>query len=261
MRPSRRKALTRQGTACCADFKPDGGGLSGVGDVSNARFRTPPDLGTATTTPGTGGAVLPLPRERMLPVQAFDRRSGRAAQALFVLVHPRRGQVLDAGAGVILPAMASAAEADALRYADSRGVSPFAGSNRWGAARREAADARRLLDPDRARLGPRRGRGDRCAGPCECALHGQARLSNELGRPPNLDDPALLAAAQRIAGAGQARQGGSDPLPRSERSAPVRSVGFSLLRAGSRASRCGCRRSGPPLEPGVQRQRMSKRTS
>jgi 2-keto-3-deoxy-L-rhamnonate aldolase RhmA len=120
------------------------------------------------------------------------------------------GRMLDfGGAGVIFPRVASAAEARelarAVRYAGARGVSPFARSNRWGAgggAWREQADAgvACVIQIERATALEQV---DAIAAleDVDALFMGPSDLSNDLGLPPDLSDPRLRAAAERIAGA------------------------------------------------------------
>jgi 4-hydroxy-2-oxoheptanedioate aldolase len=149
------------------------------------------------------------------------------------------GRMLDAGAvGVIFPRVASADEARALahaiRYTGERGVSPFARSNRWGAgggAWREQADAHVacLIQIERATA---LDEVDAIAAldDVDALYMGPADLSNDLGLPPDLGDPELRAAAERIARAALAHgKAAAIHLPGPERAAEVRSIGFSFL--------------------------------
>jgi 4-hydroxy-2-oxoheptanedioate aldolase len=149
------------------------------------------------------------------------------------------GRMLDAGAaGVIFPRVASAREArelaEAIRYAGRRGVSPFARSNRWGAgsgAFREETDSRVacMIQIERAAA---LDAVDAIAALDEVdALYmGPADLSNDLGLPADLRDPALREAAERIAAAAAAHgKGAAIHLPGPELAADVRAIGFSFL--------------------------------
>jgi 2-dehydro-3-deoxyglucarate aldolase/4-hydroxy-2-oxoheptanedioate aldolase len=149
------------------------------------------------------------------------------------------GRMLDAGAaGVIFPRVASADEArelaQAIRYAGSRGVSPFARSNRWGVgggAWREEADARVacLVQIERATA---LDEVDAIAAldEVDALFMGPADLSNDLGLPPDLRDPELRAAAERIArAAADHGKAAAIHLPSAEWATEVRSIGFSFL--------------------------------
>ena len=149
------------------------------------------------------------------------------------------GRMLDAGAaGVIYPRVATAAEARelgrAVRYAGARGVSPFARSNRWGAgggAWRAEADAgvACVIQIERASA---LAEVDAIAAldDVDALFMGPADLSNDLGLPPDLGDPALRAAAETIAGAAAAHgKAAAIHLPGPERAQDLRSLGFSLL--------------------------------
>ena len=149
------------------------------------------------------------------------------------------GRMLDAGAaGVIFPRVGSAAEARELvrmiRYAGGRGVSPFARSNRWGVGGgtwREEADARVacLVQIERA------GALDEVEAiaaldDVDALFMGPADLSNDLGLPPDLADPGLRAAAERIARAASDHgKAAAIHLPGPERAPEVRAIGFSFL--------------------------------
>jgi 4-hydroxy-2-oxoheptanedioate aldolase len=149
------------------------------------------------------------------------------------------GRMLDAGAaGVIFPRVASVDEARelarAVRYAGLRGVSPFARSNRWGAgggAWREEADARVacLIQIERATA---LDRVDAIAAldDVDALFMGPADLSNDLGLPPDLADPGLRAAAERIARAALDHgKAAAIHLPGPARAPEVRAIGFSFL--------------------------------
>jgi 4-hydroxy-2-oxoheptanedioate aldolase len=149
------------------------------------------------------------------------------------------GRMLDAGAaGVIFPRATSVDQArdlaPAVRYAGSRGVSPFARSNRWGAgggAWREEADARVacLIQIERATA---LDKVDAIAAldDVDGLYMGPADLSNDLGLPPDLEHPKLFAAAERIArAAADHSKTAAIHLPAPDRAPDVRSIGFSFL--------------------------------
>ena len=149
------------------------------------------------------------------------------------------GRMLDAGAaGVIFPRVASAGQArelaQAIRYAGGRGVSPFARSNRWGAgggAWREEADAgvACLIQIERA-TALAEVEAIAALDDVDALFMGPADLSNDLGLPPDLRDPGLRAAAERIAAAAVAHgKAAAIHLPGPELAAEVRAIGFSFL--------------------------------
>jgi 4-hydroxy-2-oxoheptanedioate aldolase len=149
------------------------------------------------------------------------------------------GRMLDAGAaGVIFPRVGSADEARelavAIRYAGGRGVSPFARSNRWGAgggAWREEADARVacMIQIERASALEQV---DAIAAldDVDALFMGPADLSNDLGLAPDLRDPSLRAAAERIArAAADHGKAAAIHLPGADWAAELRSLGFSFI--------------------------------
>jgi 4-hydroxy-2-oxoheptanedioate aldolase len=149
------------------------------------------------------------------------------------------GRMLDAGAaGVIFPRVASADEAReltrAIRYADARGVSPFARSNRWGTgggAWREEADARVacLIQIERATA---LDDVDAIAAlqDVDALFMGPADLSNDLGLQPDLRGRELHMAMERIATAAVDHgKAAAIHLPGPELAPEVRSIGFSFL--------------------------------
>jgi 2-dehydro-3-deoxyglucarate aldolase/4-hydroxy-2-oxoheptanedioate aldolase len=149
------------------------------------------------------------------------------------------GRMLDAGAaGVIFPRVASAGQARelarAIRYAGGRGVSPFARSNRWGAgggAWLEEADARVacLIQIERA-TALAEVEAIAALDDVDALFMGPADLSNDLGLPPDLRDPGLRAAAERIAVAAVDHgKAAAIHLPGPEWAAEVRAIGFSFL--------------------------------
>jgi 4-hydroxy-2-oxoheptanedioate aldolase len=149
------------------------------------------------------------------------------------------GRMLDAGAaGVIFPRVASTGEARelarAIRYAGGRGVSPFARSNRWGAgggAWREDADARVacLIQIERA-AALDEVEAIAALDDVDGLYMGPADLSNDLGLPPDLRDPALRAAAERIAAAAiDHGKAAAIHLPGPEWAVEMRAIGFSFL--------------------------------
>lgn len=149
------------------------------------------------------------------------------------------GRMLDAGAaGVIFPRVGSAAEARELarsiRYAGGRGVSPFARSNRWGVGGgtwREEADARVACVVQIERAGALdEVEAIAALDDVDALFMGPADLSNDLGLPPDLADPGLRAAAERIARAAVDHgKAAAIHLPGAERAAEVRAIGFSFL--------------------------------
>jgi hypothetical protein len=123
------------------------------------RLRARLDLGSAATaelTAAAGFDAVIVDLEHGVGDEAAARGQIAAAGGPVLVRTPdggtQAGRMLDAGApGVIFPRVASVDAArelaQAVRYAGSRGVSPFARSNRWGAgggAWRAEADARGL---------------------------------------------------------------------------------------------------------------------
>lgn len=171
------------------------------------------------------------------------------------------GRMLDAGAaGVIFPRIASAGEAAAaaraIRYASGRGVSPFARSNRWGAGAgrwREDADAgvACLIQIERASA-----LDDveeiAALDDVDALYMGPADLSNDLGLPPDLRDPGLRDAADRIAraaaGSGKAA---AIHLPGAGLAEEVRALGFTFLTCSfeSQLLRLASERTAADLRP------------
>ena len=171
------------------------------------------------------------------------------------------GRMLDAGAaGVILPRIASAGEARelarAVRYAGVRGVSPFARSNRWGAgagAWREEADASVacMVQIERA-TALDDAEAIAALDDVDALFMGPADLSNDLGLPPDLRDPDLRAAAERIAGAAAAHgKAAAIHLPGADLAAEVRAIGFSFLSCSfeSQLLRLASERTAAALRP------------
>ncbi|MGH2946412.1 MAG: aldolase/citrate lyase family protein, partial [Solirubrobacteraceae bacterium] len=124
--------------------------------------------------------------------------------------------------------------AQATRYAGSRGVSPFARSNRWGAggsAWREEADDRVacLIQIERA-TALDEVEAIAALDDVDALYMGPADLSNDLGLPPDLGNAELCAAAERIARAAvEQGKAAAIHLPAPESATEMRSVGFSFL--------------------------------
>jgi 2-dehydro-3-deoxyglucarate aldolase/4-hydroxy-2-oxoheptanedioate aldolase len=171
------------------------------------------------------------------------------------------GRMLDAGAaGVIFPRVESAIEARelsvAVRYAGGRGVFPFARSNRWGAGAgswREDADAAvacviqieraSALDEVHAIA---------ALAEVDALFMGPADLSSDLGLPPDLRNPNLRAAAERIARAAAAHgKAAAIHLPGPELAGDLRALGFTLLTASfeSQLLRVATERAAAALRP------------
>ena len=204
------------------------------------------DLGSAATaelTAAAGFDAVIVDLEHGAGDEAAARAQIVAAGGPVLVRTPeggaQAGRMLDSGAaGVIFPRVASAGEArelaDAVRYTRARGVSPFARSNRWGAgggAWREEADDRVacLIQIERA-TALDDAEAIAALDEVDALFMGPADLSNDLGLPPDLGDPGLRAAAERIAGA--ARDHGKAAaihLPGPESTAELRSIGFSLI--------------------------------
>jgi 4-hydroxy-2-oxoheptanedioate aldolase len=149
------------------------------------------------------------------------------------------GRMLDAGAhGVIVPQVASVDEAaraaDAVRYAGSRGISPFSRGNRFGAAGpdfRADADAALACIVQIERASALEAVDEIAAlEDVDALLMGPADLSNDLGVPLDLDSAPLRDAAQRVADAA-VRSGKTAALyvGRAELAAPFRELGFTMF--------------------------------
>jgi 2-keto-3-deoxy-L-rhamnonate aldolase RhmA len=149
------------------------------------------------------------------------------------------GRMLDAGAdGVIVPQVASPDEAErvarAVRYAGTRGISPFSRGNRFGAAGpefRPRADERVgcIVQIERASALEAV---DAIAAleDVDALLMGPADLSADLGIALDLDGPGLRDAAERIAAAAD-RHGKTAALHmgKAEQATTFRALGFTML--------------------------------
>ena len=149
------------------------------------------------------------------------------------------GRMLDAGAsGVIVPQVADAEEAEraarAVRYAGTRGISPFSRGNRFGAAGpefRARADAALACIVQIERASALEAVDEIAAlDDVDALLMGPADLSADLGCALDLAGPELQDAARRIAEAA-GRQGKTAALflARAEQATGFRELGFSLL--------------------------------
>ena len=149
------------------------------------------------------------------------------------------GRMLDAGAsGVIVPQVADAEEAEraarAVRYAGTRGISPFSRGNRYGAAGpefRAQADAALACIVQIERASALEAVDEIAAlDDVDALLMGPADLSADLGCALDLAGPELQDAARRIAEAAE-RQGKTAALflARAEQADGFRDLGFSLL--------------------------------
>jgi 4-hydroxy-2-oxoheptanedioate aldolase len=204
------------------------------------------DLGSAATAEiaaGAGFDALIIDLEHGAGDEAAAREQIRAAAGPVLVRTPdggaQAGRMLDAGAvGVVFPRVASAAGArelaHAIRYAGGRGVSPFARSNRWGAgagAWREEADAgvACFIQIERASA-LEEVEAIAAVDDVDGLFVGPADLSNDLGLPPDLRDPGLRAAAERIArAAAQHGKGAAIHLPGPDLAAELRSLGYSFI--------------------------------
>jgi 2-keto-3-deoxy-L-rhamnonate aldolase RhmA len=84
---------------------------------------------------------------------------------------------------------------------------------------------------------------------------GPADLSNDLGLPPDLADPGLRAAAERIAAAAAAQgKAAAIHLPGPEPADTMRALGFSLLSCSfeSQLLRAASERTAAALRPGAR---------
>jgi 4-hydroxy-2-oxoheptanedioate aldolase len=135
-------------------------------------------------------------------------------------------------------------------------VSPFARSNRWGAgggAWREEADGQVvcLVQIERA-AALDQVEGIAALDDVDALFMGPADLSNDLGLPPDLADPGLRAAAERIARAALDHgRAAAIHLPGPERAAEVRAIGFSFLSCSfeSQLLRVASERTAAALRP------------
>jgi 4-hydroxy-2-oxoheptanedioate aldolase len=149
------------------------------------------------------------------------------------------GRMLDAGAaGVIVPQVASAAEADraarAARYAGTRGISPLSRGNRFGLAGpdfRPQADAALACIIQIERASALEAVGEIAAlDDVDALLMGPADLSADLGCPPDLAGPELQDAARRVAEAAAAHgKTAALHLAGADQAAGFRELGFTLL--------------------------------
>ena len=149
------------------------------------------------------------------------------------------GRMLDAGAsGVIVPQVGSVEEAEragrAVRYAGTRGISPFSRGNRFGQA---GPDFRALADAALACI-VQIERASALEAVDEIAalddvdglLMGPADLSADLGCELDLEGPQLRDAARRI-GAAAERHGKTAALHmgRADQAPAFRELGFTML--------------------------------
>ena len=204
------------------------------------------DLGSAASAEiaaGAGFDVVIIDLEHGAGDEAAARQQIRAGGATVLVRTPgggaQAGRMLDSGAaGVIFPRVASAGEArelaHAVRYAGGRGVSPFARSNAWGAgtgAWRDEADARVacMIQIERT-TALEEVEAIAALDDVDGLFVGPADLSNDLGLPPDLRDPGLRAAAERIArAAAQHGKGAAIHLPGPELAGELRALDYSFL--------------------------------
>lgn len=149
------------------------------------------------------------------------------------------GRMLDAGAaGVIVPQVASPEEAEeaarAVRYAGTRGISPFSRGNRYGGAGagfRPQADAGLACIVQIERASALEAVDAIAALPdVDALLMGPADLSADLGCELDLAGPQLRDAARRIGEAAE-RHGRTAALfmARADQAPPFRELGFTML--------------------------------
>jgi 4-hydroxy-2-oxoheptanedioate aldolase len=149
------------------------------------------------------------------------------------------GRMLDAGAsGVIVPLVAGPEEAEraarAVRYAGTRGISPFSRGNRYGAAGldfRDHADAALACIVQIERASALEAVDEIAAlDDVDALLMGPADLSADLACALDLDGHELQDAARRIAEAA-VRHGKTAALhlARADQATGFRELGFSLL--------------------------------
>ena len=149
------------------------------------------------------------------------------------------GRMLDAGAaGVIVPQVASPEQADeasrAVRYAGSRGISPFSRGNRYGRSGpgfRAAADGALACIVQIERAGALAAVDEIAALPdVDGLLMGPADLSADLGCELDLAGTELQDAARRIGEAAE-RHGKTAALHmgRADQGPAFRALGFTML--------------------------------
>ncbi len=165
---------------------------------------------------------------------------GHAAVVVRVPDGPiQAGRMLDAGAdGVIVPQVGSPEQAErvarGVRYAGTRGISPFSRGNRFGAAGpdfRAEADGRVACIVQIERASALEAVDAIAAlDDVDALLMGPADLSADLGCELDLDGPRLREAAERIAAAAE-RHGKAAALHmgRAEQAATFREIGFTML--------------------------------
>jgi 2-keto-3-deoxy-L-rhamnonate aldolase RhmA len=149
------------------------------------------------------------------------------------------GRMLDAGAsGVIVPQVATAEEAEraagAVRYAGTRGISPFSRGNRYGQAGpgfRAHADAALGCIVQIERASALETVDDIAALPdVDALLMGPADLSADLGCELDLAGAELQDAARRIAAAAaRHRKTAALHMARADQAPAFRELGFTML--------------------------------
>jgi 2-keto-3-deoxy-L-rhamnonate aldolase RhmA len=206
------------------------------------------DLGspvTAEITARSGFDVVVVDLEHGAGDEGAARAQIQAADAHAAVVvrtpegPAQIGRMLDAGAsGVIVPQVADADHADraanAVRYAGTRGISPFSRGNRYGQAGRDFranADAALACIVQIERASALEAVDAIAALPdVDALLMGPADLSADLGCALDLDDPQLRDAARRIGEAAE-RHGKTAALhlARADQAAAFRELGFTML--------------------------------
>jgi 4-hydroxy-2-oxoheptanedioate aldolase len=204
------------------------------------------DLGSpasAEIAAGAGFDAVIVDLEHGAGDEATAREQIRAGGSAVLVRTPgggtQAGRMLDSGAaGVIFPRVASAAEARelaaAVRYTGTRGVSPFARSNRWGlgaGAWREEADRHVacLVQIERASALDAV-ESIAALDEVDALFIGPADLSNDLGLPADLGDTELRAAIRRVARAADDHgKTAAIHVPSPEWAADLRPDGFSFV--------------------------------
>jgi 4-hydroxy-2-oxoheptanedioate aldolase len=206
------------------------------------------DLGspvTAELTARSGFDVVVVDLEHGAGDEGAARAQIQAADAHATVVvrvpdgPAQVGRMLDAGAaGVIVPQVGSVEEAEraarAVRYAGTRGISPFSRGNRYGQAGagfRAQADAALGCIVQIERAGALEAVDQIAALPdVDALLMGPADLSADLGCEPDLAGERLRDAARRIGEAAE-RHGRTAALhlARADQAPAFRELGFTML--------------------------------
>jgi 2-keto-3-deoxy-L-rhamnonate aldolase RhmA len=206
------------------------------------------DLGspvTAEITARSGFDVVVVDLEHGAGDEGAARAQIQAADAHATVVvrvpdgPVQAGRMIDAGAsGVIVPQVGTAGEAErgarAVRYAGTRGISPFSRGNRYGQAGpgfRAVADAALACIVQIERASALEAVGAIAALPdVDGLLMGPADLSADLGCELDLGGAELLDAARRIGQAARAHgKTAALHMARADQAPAFRELGFTML--------------------------------